>query len=59
MLIPPDAPEIWLATEESCYSEKTKAACRPLENFVEANYTVVEAKEFYEEKVYLLRKKPK
>ena len=58
-LIPPDAAEIWLATEEICHSEKTKAACRPLENFVEANYTVVEAKEFYEEKVYLLRKKPK
>ena len=58
-LVPPDAAEIWLATEEICYTEKTKAACRPLENFVEANYTVVEAKEFYREKVHLLRKKPK
>lgn len=57
--IPPDGAEIWLAIEEICFAAETKAACRPLENFVEANYTIVEAKEFYREKVYLLRKKPK
>jgi uncharacterized membrane protein len=57
--IPTDAEEIWLATEEICHFEKTKAACRLLENYVEANYTIVETKEFYKEKVYLLRKKPK
>lgn len=56
-LIPPDATEIWMATEEICHPEKTKAACRPLENFIEANYTVVEAKDFFKEKVYLLKKK--
>lgn len=52
--IPPEASEIWLLTDESCdISEQ----CRPLENFVEANYTIVETKFFYLEKVRLLRKK--
>ena len=55
--IPPDAQEIWLATEEVCQTAETKAACRPLENFVEANYTVIETKDFYLERLRLLRKK--
>jgi hypothetical protein len=55
--IPPDAQEIWLATEEVCQSTETSAACRPLENFLEANYTVIETKDFYLERVRLLRKK--
>ncbi len=52
--IPPDAPEIWLLTNEKC---TVKDACLPLENFVAANYTVIEEKDFYKEKVRLLRKK--
>ena len=52
--IPPDAKEIWLATGESCQTTK---ACQPLENFLEANYTIIQEKNFYLEKVQLLRKK--
>ena len=54
--IPPDAPEIWLLTNEKC---AVKDACRPLENFVAANYTVISEKDFYKEKVRLLRKRQK
>lgn len=57
--IPPDADEIWLATEEICQHEETRIACQPLENFVEANYTIEKQKDFYLERVRLLRKKPK
>lgn len=52
--IPPDAAEIWLLTDEICQTTK---ACQPLENFVEANYTVIETKDFYLERLRLLRKK--
>jgi uncharacterized membrane protein len=52
--IPPDAPEIWLLTNEKC---TIKDACVPLENFVQANYTIIEEKDFYKEKIRLLRKK--
>lgn len=52
--IPPDAREIWLLTEEGC---QTSDACLPLENFVKENYTVVDAKDFYLEKLRLLRRK--
>lgn len=52
--IPADAEEIWLATDESC---QTTDACQPLENFIKANYTIIEEKEFYLEKIRLLRKK--
>ncbi|MBS1797367.1 MAG: glycosyltransferase family 39 protein [Acidobacteria bacterium] len=52
--IPLDAPEIWLATGERC---RTTNACALLENFVEANYTIIEEKDFYKERVRLLRKK--
>jgi len=52
--IPPAAQEIWLLTNEKC---AVKDACRPLENYVEANYTIIEEKDFYKEKVRLLRKK--
>ncbi|MGI9034983.1 MAG: hypothetical protein ACR2GD_02975 [Pyrinomonadaceae bacterium] len=55
--IPPDAPEIWLATEELCQNEKSATACAPLENFVEANYTTVITQDFYKERVRLLRKR--
>lgn len=52
--IPPEAEEIWLLTNEKC---ETGRACEPLEKFVEANYTIIEEKDFYKEKVRLLRKK--
>lgn len=52
--IPPGATEFWLLTNEKC---AVKDACRPLENFVAANYTIIEEKDFYKEKVRLLRKK--
>jgi hypothetical protein len=57
--IPPDAPEIWLATGEICQSAETRIACQPLENFVEANYTIEQQQDFYLERVRLLRKKPR
>ena len=53
--IPPEVQEIWLATHEIC---QIKESCQPLENFIDANYTIVEMKDFYKEKLFLLRKKP-
>lgn len=52
--IPSEAEEIWLLTNENCEVGQT---CQPLDNFVEANYTVIEEKDFFKEKVRLLRKK--
>lgn len=52
----PDAWEIWIVTDESCQTTK---ACLPLENFINANYTIVQEKDFYLERVRLLRKKEK
>ncbi len=52
--IPPDATEIWLAVSDKC---TVTQACVPLENFAQANYTVIREKDFYREKVRLLRKK--
>jgi 4-amino-4-deoxy-L-arabinose transferase-like glycosyltransferase len=52
--IPEDAEEIWLVTEEGC---RTTRGCAPLEKFVKENYTVIAAKDFYRERVLLLRKK--
>jgi hypothetical protein len=54
--IPPGADEIWLLTNEKCAVED---ACLPLENYAAANYTVIEEKNFYKEKVRLLRRKGK
>lgn len=51
--IPADAREIWLVTSDKC---EVRLACQPLENFVKANYTVIQDKEFYKERVRLLRK---
>ncbi len=53
-MIPKDAKEVWLLTEELC---QTGPACVALEKFVKENYTVVETKDFYRERVRLLRKK--
>jgi hypothetical protein len=54
--VPPDAPQIWLVVNDLCISTE---ACRPLEKYVEANYTIELEKEFYRSKVYLLRRKDK
>lgn len=53
--IPPDTGEVWLVVNEKCLATE---ACLPLENFVKANYTITQEKEFYLEKVFLLRRKP-
>lgn len=55
--IPSDAPEIWLATGEICQNPKTAEACRALENFINEHYTVVDSRDFYLERLRLLRKK--
>jgi hypothetical protein len=52
--IPADAEEIRFLTNVTCALED---ACRPLENFVPPNYTIIEEKDFYKEKVRLLRRK--
>ncbi|HMS39738.1 MAG TPA: glycosyltransferase family 39 protein [Pyrinomonadaceae bacterium] len=52
--IPPDVWEIWLLTNDKC---EVKRTCEPLEKFIEANYTIIEEKDFYKEKIRLLRKK--
>ena len=52
--IPADADEIWLLVPGDCAGTP---ACLPLENYVEANYTVEKEQEFYLEKVFLLRRK--
>ncbi len=52
--IPPDATQIWLVVNDQCISTE---ACRPLENFVESNYTIELEKEFHLSKVYLLKRK--
>lgn len=52
--IPKETEELWLLTNEKC---AVGEACLPLENFVLANYTVIEEKDFYKERVRLLRRK--
>ncbi|MBK9216920.1 MAG: glycosyltransferase family 39 protein [Chloracidobacterium sp.] len=52
--IPGDTEEIWLVTGEIC---RTTRDCAPLDNFVAANYTIVIEKDFYLEKLFLLRRK--
>ncbi len=52
--IPADANEIWLLTNEKC---DVGESCRPLENFIEQNYTIEQERSFYLEKIRLLRKK--
>ncbi|MGC2234743.1 MAG: glycosyltransferase family 39 protein [Pyrinomonadaceae bacterium] len=52
--IPPDAEEIWLLTNEKC---AVGEACLPLENFARSDYTIVQEKNFYTERVRLLRRK--
>ena len=52
--IPADADRIWLAVSDKC---STTAACIPLQKYVNANYTIEIEKDFYLEKVYLLKRK--
>lgn len=52
--IPGNADSIWLAVNEKCI---TTDACIPLQNFIAQNYTIEKEKDFYLEKVFLLRKK--
>lgn len=52
--IPSNADAIWLVVGEKCL---VTDACRPLENYVQANYTIEKEQEFYLEKLFLLRKK--
>jgi len=53
-IFPKESAEVWLLTYDDCQSTK---ACVPLEKYVEANYTVVKQKDFYNERVRLLKKK--
>lgn len=52
--IPTVNTQLWLVESEKCM---TTRACVPLENFVEANYTVIQQKDFYRERVRLLKRK--
>lgn len=55
--IPPEAAEIWLATEDICQAKETSASCQPLQSYIEANYNVLKTQDFYKERVFLLQKK--
>lgn len=52
--IPADAEMFWFVVSEKCLVTE---ACRPLENYVQANYTIEKEQEFYLEKLFLLKKK--
>ena len=54
--IPAGTSTLWLVVNESCISTE---ACRPLENYVESNYTIDIEKEFYLVKVYRLKARSK
>ncbi len=54
--IPPEADRIWLAVGEKCIATE---ACTPLQKYIDANYTIEIEKDFYLERVYLLKKKPR
>jgi hypothetical protein len=52
--IPESAEQIWLALNEKCLGGD---ACRPLQNYIDANYTIGIEKDFYLERLYLLNRK--
>ncbi len=52
--IPPEADRIWLAVGEKCIATE---ACTPLQKYIDANYTIEIEKDFYLERVYLLKRK--
>ncbi len=49
--------EVWLLTGEICDNPKTLRSCRALEEYFDSNYTMVDSKELYLEKIRLYRKK--
>ena len=51
---PADADHVWLSTSDRCDSGEN---CAPLQIHVEANYTIVLEREFYLQKLYLLKRK--
>lgn len=53
-IIPKDTEKIWFVTYSHCH---TTNACVPLEKYIEANYTTVKQKDFYNERVRLLKRK--
>jgi hypothetical protein len=55
--IPPTSDEVWVLTGEICDNPKTPDACAPLEDFFDSNYTILDSRNFYLEKVRLFRKK--
>ncbi|HEV7644396.1 MAG TPA: hypothetical protein VGO50_10675 [Pyrinomonadaceae bacterium] len=55
--IPPGTGEVWLLTGEICDNPKTLSFCCALEEYFDSNYTMVDSKEFYLEKIRLYRKK--
>ncbi len=54
--IPPDTGEVWLLTGEICDHPKTLISCSALEEYFYSNYTMIDSKEFYLEKIRLYRK---
>ncbi len=56
-LVPSDNSYLWLVTESYCFDEGEAVECRPLEEFVEANYTVEKSADFYRRRVRLLKRK--
>lgn len=56
-IIPLESQQIWLITRATCYPTEGKTACTPLEDFVNENYIIESEKDFYGERVRLLRKK--
>ncbi len=53
-IIPRDSSEIWLLTYRNCH---TTEECLPLERYVKANYITIIQKDFFNERVRLLRRK--
>lgn len=55
--IPPNQTHLWLITDARCHNEKTAVECRPLEDFLEADYTIEKSADFHLRRVRLLRRK--
>lgn len=55
--IPDNTTELWVLTGETCHDPETLEACRPLEDYLNSNYTIVSEKDLYLEKIRLFRKK--
>jgi len=55
--IPAGSDEVWVLTGEICDNPKTIDSCQALDEYFGSNYTIVDEKNFYLEKVRLYRKK--